>query len=151
MIIDLPNNRNKYFLKGPFKLVFIFWSRFVYVRYFLCGITSAGFNIILLYLFTDVFGVWYLYSSIIAFILALILSFVLQKFVVFKDGKSNGIHKQFSMFTVAATLGVVTNTTLVFVFTDILGFWYILSQLFAGFFVMIQNFLLYKYLIFNNK
>lgn len=151
VIKTADNYQKKNFISRVIEFKKIAFNSIIFVRYFLCGITAAGFNILLLYLFTDIFGVWYLYSSIIAFILALILSFVLQKFVVFKDGNTNGMHKQFSMFTVVAILGVVTNTALVFVFTDILGFWYILSQLFAGFFVMIQNFLLYKYFIFNYK
>lgn len=121
----------------------------MYVRYFICGITAAGFNIGILYIFTDVLNVWYLYSSIIAFVTALVLSFVLQKFVVFRDNGFQDIHKQFSLFTLVAVLGVITNTILVFVCTDLLGFWYIFSQLVAGFFVMIQNFLLYKFFIFK--
>lgn len=141
--------------KNIFRRIFEFkitlWKSLIYLRYFLCGITAAGFNIFLLYLFTDIFGIWYLYSSIIAFIIALILSFSLQKFVVFKDGNTNGIHKQFSMFAVVAILGVATNTLLVYLFTDILNVWYILSQIFAGVFVMVQNFLLYKIFIFNKS
>ena len=151
VIKTADNYPEKSFVARVIEFKKIAFNSIMFVRYFLCGITAAGFNILLLYLLTDVFGVWYLHSSIIAFILALVLSFVLQKFVVFKDGNTNGMHKQFSMFTAVATLGIVTNTVLVFVFTDILGFWYILSQLFAGFFVMIQNFLLYKYFIFNHK
>ncbi len=119
------------------------------LRYFLCGIASATTNIGFLYLFTDIAGIWYLYSSILAFFLALIVSFTLQKFVVFKDRNIDGLHRQFSKFFIAAILGVVSNTVLVYAFTDIVGVWYILSQIIAGFFVMIQNFLLYKFFIFN--
>jgi|GEM_PF-713495 len=125
------------------------WHSFVFLRYFVCGVTAAAINIGSLYVFTDVVGIWYLYSSVFAFLLSLIVSFVLQKFFVFKDMKTEKLHYQFSKFSVVAILGVITNTTLVYVFTDVIGFWYILSQLIAGFFVMIQNFLLYKFFIFN--
>ncbi len=135
--------------KTVFYRVFDFFNSIMFVRYFISGITSAGFNIGLLYVFTDIVGIWYLYSSIIAFVLALFLSFGLQKFVVFKDSNVKNIHKQFSKFFIVAVLSVITNTVLIFICTDYLGIWYILSQIIAGFFVMIQNFILYKIFIFK--
>lgn len=125
------------------------FNSFMILRYFICGITAASANILSLYLFTDTFGIWYLYSSILAFFLSLIISFVLQKFVVFRDTGIDKIHRQFSKFFIVAVLGVITNTVLVFVCTDIIDIWYIISQIIAGFFVMIQNFILYKFFIFN--
>ena len=127
------------------------FNSFMILRYFICGITAAGANIFLLYIFTDTFGIWYLYSSVLAFFLALIISFVLQKFVVFRDTETHKVHRQFSKFFVVAVLGVITNTVLVFVCTYIIGIWYIISQIIAGFFVMIQNFILYKFFIFNKQ
>ncbi|MFH0804141.1 MAG: glycosyltransferase [Candidatus Zambryskibacteria bacterium] len=120
-----------------------------FLRYFICGIISAAVNIILLYIFTDIWSIWYLYSSIFAFLIALIVSFNLQKFVVFKDGNTDGLHRQFSKFFIAAVLGVISNTILVYVFTDIINVWYIFSQIIAGIFVMVQNFILYRFFIFN--
>lgn len=128
-----------------------FFKRSIILRYFVCGITSAATNIALLYVFTDILEIWYLYSSILSFLISLIVSFTLQKFVVFEDRETNGLHYQFSKFFVAAILGVLTNTALVFLCTDIIGIWYILSQLIAGFFVMIQNFILYKLYIFKSQ
>lgn len=147
---DLQNtkidpNKNKNILNR----VFNFLSSIMFVRYFFSGITSAGFNIALLYIFTDLAGIWYLYSSVIAFVMALFLSFILQKFVVFRDSNVNGVYKQFSKFFIVAVLSVVTNTVVMFVCVDYLGIWYILSQVIAGFFVMIQNFFLYKIFIFK--
>lgn len=127
------------------------FNSFMALRYFICGIIAATVNILSLYIFTDKFNVWYLYSSILAFFLSLVVSFTLQKFVVFKDNVIKKIHYQFSKFFVATILGVVTNTILVFIFTDIFGFWYIFSQIMAGFFVMIQNFLLYHFFIFSKS
>jgi glycosyltransferase involved in cell wall biosynthesis/putative flippase GtrA len=124
---------------------------FIALRYFICGLTAATVNIGSLYIFTDIFGVWYLYSSILAFILSLVISFSLQKFVVFKDRGIRKIHHQFSKFFVAAVLGVMTNTFVVFICVDAFGIWYIFSQIIAGFFVMIQNFILYHIFIFNKK
>ncbi|MEK7669407.1 MAG: glycosyltransferase [Patescibacteria group bacterium] len=123
----------------------------ILLRYFVCGITAAATNIVAIYIFTDVVGIWYLYSSILAFFISLLVSFGLQKFVVFKDVQTNKISYQFSKFFIVAILGVVTNTVLILFCVEILGIWYVFSQIIAGFFVMIQNFILYKFFIFNNK
>ena len=151
-ILKTADNFNKKdFIRRVVDFKLTVWKSIIFVRYFICGITAAATNIGLLYIFTDLVGVWYLYSSIIAFLLALIVSFVLQKFVVFKDQNIEKIHHQFSRFFIAAVFGVLTNTILVYLCTDVLGIWYILSQIIAGFFVMIQNFILYKFFIFNEK
>ena len=125
------------------------FNSLIILRYFICGISAASVNILSLYLFTDRLSIWYLYSSVLAFFLALVISFSLQKFVVFRDTEILKIHHQFYRFFIAAILGVITNTVLVFICVDILNIWYILAQVIAGFFVMIQNFLLYKFFIFS--
>ncbi|NLE07310.1 MAG: glycosyltransferase [Parcubacteria group bacterium] len=121
-----------------------FFNSVIYARYFICGLTSASLNILMLYIFTDKVGIWYLYSSMLAFVFSTIISFTLQKFVVFKDRQINGIYRQFFKFVITITLGVVVNTCLVFNLVSVLGIWYILSQVIAGIFVMIQNFLIYR-------
>lgn len=126
-----------------------FFNSFIALRYFICGVISAAVNIGSLYVFTDFVGIWYLYSSVLAFLLSLIISFISQKFVVFKDMKTDGMHHQFSKFFITAVLSVISNTALMFACVDIFGVWYIFAQIIAGFFVMIQNFLLYKFFIFN--
>lgn len=149
-ILRTPDNFvKKNFISRIFYFKKTVFNSFMILRYFICGITAAATNILSLYIFTETFGIWYLYSSILAFFFALIISFILQKFVVFRDTETHKIQSQFSKFFVVAVLGVVTNTALVFVCTDIIGIWYIISQIIAGFFVMIQNFILYKFFIFN--
>ena len=139
------------FISRIFYFKKIAFNSFIALRYFACGITAAATNIGSLYIFTDIFGIWYLYSSVLSFIIALLVSFTLQKFVVFRDMKTGRMHRQFSKFFITAILGVITNTAIIFICVDIFGIWYIFSQIIAGFFVMIQNFILYKFFIFNNR
>ncbi len=145
------NFKKRNFMSRAFNFKIMVWNSFITLRYFFCGITATAVNLITLYLFTDIAGIWYLYSSTLAFLVSLIVSFTLQKFVVFRDMKVGKMHRQFSRFSIAAVLGTITNTALMFVCVDVLGIWYIFSQIIAGFFVMIQNFILYKFFIFNRK
>jgi glycosyltransferase involved in cell wall biosynthesis/putative flippase GtrA len=125
------------------------FNSFIALRYFICGITAAAVNIYSLYILTNKVGIWYLYSSILSFVIALVISFTLQKFVVFRNMETFKIHQEFMRFSVASVLGVITNTVLVFLCVEIFGIWYIAAQIIAGFFVMIQNFILYKFFIFK--
>lgn len=125
------------------------FKRNLLLRYFICGITAAAINILSLYLFVRFGGFGYLPSSVLAFLTSLLISFILQKFVVFRDKVTSKIHHQFLKFFVSAILGVITNTVIFFACFDVLGIWYIFSQIIAGFFVMFQNFILYKFFIFN--
>ncbi len=127
------------------------FNSFIALRYLICGFLSSVINIGVLYIFTDIAGIWYLYSSVVAFLASLVVSFVLQKFVVFKDMNKEKIRYQFSRFSVVAILGIITNTILIFILVDFFGVWYVLSQIFAGLFVMFQNFILYKFFIFNKN
>jgi len=151
VIRTADNYKKRNFISRVFEFNKTVFNSIMLIRYFICGITSAAINIISLYIFTDTLGIWYLYSSVIAFLISLIVSFVLQKFVVFEDKNTDKIHHQFSRFFIAAVLGVITNTIFISLCVEILGIWYILAQLIAGFFVMIQNFVLYKFFIFNEK
>jgi len=143
------NFKSRNFFSRIFNFKKTIFHSFIALRYFICGLTAAAVNIGSLYIFTDILGIWYLYSSVLAFLLSLVISFTLQKFIVFKDRGTHKIHHQFSKFFVAAVLGVITNTAIMFTCVDIFGIWYIFSQIIAGFFVMIQNFILYKLFIFN--
>jgi glycosyltransferase involved in cell wall biosynthesis/putative flippase GtrA len=128
-----------------------FFSSVVYARFLVCGSISTIIDLVLLYIFIEKFSIWYLHASALALVTSLIASFIMQKFLVFRDMKIDGVKWQFSKFTIVLALGLIINTALVFVCVDIFGIWYIISQIIAGFFVVIQNFLLYKHFIFNRR
>jgi glycosyltransferase involved in cell wall biosynthesis/putative flippase GtrA len=123
----------------------------ILLRYFVSGISGASTQIGLLYVFTDVVGLWYIYSSVLAFVVAIAISFVLQKFWTFADRETKKVHQQFARYMVVAILGVFINTFSMYIFVDIFAVWYILSQIFTGVIIAILNFFMYKFFIFNKK
>jgi putative flippase GtrA len=127
------------------------FKKSILLRYFCAGITGASTQIGLLYLFTDIVGIWYIYSSMMAFAAALCVSFLLQKFWTFNDRGINKAHHQFLRYFGVAVAGILINTALMFLFVDIAGIWYILAQVIAGAFIMVFNFLMYKFFIFHKK
>jgi len=61
-------------------------------RFLLSGGTALLTDLILLYLFTDLFGIWYVASAVAAFILAFMVSFLLHKFWTFGDHSREDFH-----------------------------------------------------------
>ena len=121
----------------------------ILARYLVAGFTGAGTQIGLLFIFTDLVGFWYLYSSLIAFVVAIIVSFTLQKFWTFADKNIDGMHNQFFKYLLVALFGIVFNTSFMFVLVDIFGLWYILAQIIVGAIIAALNFLMYKLFIFH--
>jgi len=121
----------------------------ILARYLVAGLTGAFTQIGLLYVFTDVVGIWYLYSSLMAFVVALVVSFTLQKMWTFGDRQMDGAHKQFGKYFIVALIGIVINTSLMFVLVDMLGLWYILAQIIVGGVIAVCNFLMYKFFVFK--
>jgi glycosyltransferase involved in cell wall biosynthesis/putative flippase GtrA len=125
------------------------FKRNILLRYLIAGLTGASTQIGLLYVFTDIAGFWYIYSSLLAFTIAIIMSFSLQKFWTFADRETGKIHHQFARYIGVAIMGIFINTAFMYVLVDIFGIWYIFSQVIAGGIIAVLNFLMYKFFIFN--
>lgn len=121
----------------------------ILARYLVAGITGAGTQIGLLYILTDVLGFWYLYSSIISFVIAIVISFILQKLWTFGDKKVRTAHHQFGKYLVVAVCGICINTAFMYILVDIVHIWYILAQIITGAVIAIFNFLMYKFFVFK--
>lgn len=123
----------------------------ILLRYLVAGVFAASTNIGLLYIFTDILKIWYLYSSILSFIIAIIISFTLQKFWTFNDKETSKLHHQFTRYFGVAILGIIINISSMYVLVDLFNIWYILAQIITGVFIAVFNFLMYKFFIFNRE
>lgn len=128
-----------------------FVSLVLVTKFLVSGLLTAVFYFSLLYFLTDVAGVWYLLSSIVAFVLSVFVNFIFQKWWTFRSLETNVIKRQVSLYAVLAIGNIFVNTVLMYIITDILGLWYIFSQIIVGTFIAIYNFLLYRFYIFNNE
>lgn len=117
----------------------------------LSGGSSLGLDLVLLYLFTDIFGIWYLASAVAAFILAFLLSFTLHKFWTFGDHSREGMRMQMGLYFLVSASNLVLNTLLVYLFVERLGLHYIFAQIAASALIAIESFLVYQRFIFREN
>lgn len=119
------------------------------LRFIIAGGTVAVTQIGLLYILTEFLGLWYLLSSVLSFVYAVVSSFYLQKYWAFRDKNKDSSVEQFLKFIGVAILGMAINTSSMYFWVEIVGVWYVLSQFITGFIIAVINFLIYKFVIFK--
>ena len=118
-------------------------------RFLISGGISLGTDLVLLYIFTDIFGVWYLTSAIVAFILAFIVSFMLMKFWTFGDRSRDNISMQLGIYFFVAVVNLALNTFLVYIFVEQADLYYLLAQIVASALIAVESFFVYQKFIFR--
>jgi putative flippase GtrA len=130
--------------------IFDILERHVVLRFIIAGGTSAFIDLVFLYLFNSVFGIYYLFSAIIAFLIAFGVSFTLHKFWTFKSHEEE-THKQAVMYMGTSLFSLSLNTVLMYVFVDYLHIVVLLSQFFVGIIVAFSSFFISRNFVFKYK
>ena len=122
----------------------------IYIKYLITGATVATTDLLILFLFTDIFGLWYLFSATIAFIIAFFVSFFLQKYWTFQERSHDRALKQLIFCVVLFMINVAINASGMYVLVDIMKLNYLLAQFFTLGSIAAGNFFVYRYLIFKS-
>ena len=120
------------------------------VRYILAGGIATVSNLVILFVGVHYFHLWYLTSAIISFCLAVIISYLLQKFFVFRNYSANNIHTQFLNFFIFNIVMLGLNILLMYVFVDIISLWYLLAQAISSAITACINYIYFNKVIFKN-
>jgi len=121
------------------------------IKYLIVGGTAALVDLVLLYILTDILGIWYLTSASLAFIVAFFVSFFLQKFWTFRDTDKEKMYKQLGIYLAVALINLLINAGLMYILVDGFKAWYILAQIIASGLIAIESYFIYNFFIFNNK
>ncbi len=132
-----------------------FVSQFKNPRLVIKYATSGGIAFIaqmgMLIFLVEYFQMWHIYAVLCAFVFAATIAFSLQKFWTFRDHSLDGAHFQMAMYVVLACVALSLNVLLMYIFVDILGIWYVISQIITIGLVAMVTFLCNKNIIFNRK
>ncbi len=122
--------------------------RFRFVRFVISGGFATLANLGVVYLCTDVLGVYYLASSGVAFVASFLVSFMLQKFWTFSNSSLDVVHRQLVISLIVASCNLVINIFLMYCFVEKLGIHYLIGQLMTSALIACETFFLYKHVIF---
>ena len=118
-------------------------------RYLFVGGAAFIVDFLSLFILTDFFGIYYLISAAIAFILGLIANYFLSISWVFNKRTLKNRHFEFGIFAVIGIVGLGLNEVFIWFFTQDLQVYYLISKIFAAIIILFWNFFARKYILFR--
>lgn len=122
-----------------------------FIKYAVVGGICTFLDFLILYLLTTLGGIHYLISSTISFALGVILNYLLCTFWIFSIHRVKSHPTEFLYYVLISLVGLGINTALMWVFTDTLGLWFMLSKLIAAGITLFYNFFARKLLLHNKS
>ncbi len=121
------------------------------IKYGIAGFSVALIQLSLVYLFTSIFGIFYIISTIAAFSIALCLSFVVQKLWTFHDLSTDRIKRQFTIYLFLGALNFFLNPVLLYFFVTFLGLLYLEGQVLVIGILATESYIINKTITFKKE
>ena len=111
-------------------------------KYMLVGLSGVMVNYAILWSFTDILGIFYMFSAIIATGIAILTNFTFNEVWTFRDRLKNksGRHKRIFKFFAVSLSGMVIALIVLFVFVEFLNIYYLISNMIGVFFGFMWNY-----------
>lgn len=119
------------------------------IRYTFVGGVAFVVDVGLLFLLTEYFNVYYLFSAGLAFLLGLTTNYILSVVWVFNKRRLRKKWLEFGIFAVVGIIGLGLTELFIWFFTEHVQFHYLLSKIISTFFVYLWNFFARKYILFR--
>ncbi|MDO5844313.1 MAG: glycosyltransferase family 2 protein [Methanocorpusculum sp.] len=120
------------------------WKEWMKILKFgIVGLSGIFVNTAVLFAFTEWAHLYYLISSFFAIEASIITNFILNDFWTFKGGSNNKFSrkwKRFLSYQVISICGTLINMGVLFIFTDLVGLWYIAANIIGILVAFIWNF-----------
>jgi putative flippase GtrA len=116
------------------------------VRFLISGGIAAGIQVGGIYVLHGIWGIWYILSSVGAFVCAVTANFLLQKYWTFKNTAASSVHKQSAMFLITNLIALAVNVALLYAFVGIFKINYIIGQIMSSGLIAIVSFFVYRYI-----
>lgn len=114
---------------------------FEFIKFGLVGVINTIIHLLVLYILTEYFNIYYVLSSFIGFVVAVTNSFLLNTAWTFKKEIKEKFHFRYAKFFTVSTIAAIINLSLLYLITEFIGLWYILSQIVATGFSLAINFI----------
>lgn len=119
------------------------------MRYLFSGGVAFGVDFSSLYIFTEWVKLYYLVSVVFAFLIAVVVSFILQKFWTFQNNSKADLRRQALIYITVAIINTGVNTLLVYLFVEYIGLHYLAAQFFSSGLIAFESFFVYQIFIFK--
>jgi len=121
------------------------------IRYTFVGGFAFLVDFSLLYLLTDMARLNYLVSASIGFVAGLLVNYIISVCWVFTNSITSNKLLEFLIFALIGVVGLLFTDLLMWIFTSLIGIYYLLSKIITTILVYLWNFFARKYIIYNKK
>jgi putative flippase GtrA len=115
-----------------------------FMKFGVVGVIAFVIDFGLLVLLTEVFGVNYLVSATISFVVSIIFNYVASMRYVFTHKEDMSRRKEFVIFVVLSAIGLVINDVCMWAGVTLLAINYMVTKIFATVVVAVWNFVTRK-------
>ena len=115
-----------------------------FMKFGVVGIIAFIIDYGLMVFLTEVFGIDYLISTTVSFIVSVIFNYFASMRYVFHHKEDMSRKKEFIIFVVLSVIGLIFNDILMWLFTSVAGISYLISKLIATVMVTFYNFVTRK-------
>lgn len=116
------------------------------VRYAISGGMATVTNILFLFIFTDLIGIWYVLSAVLSYLVSFVVSFSMQKYWTFRESSSDQIASQAIFYVVITTINLGLNAGCIYLLVHYFGVYYLLAQLIISLIIAIESFFVYRFI-----
>jgi dolichol-phosphate mannosyltransferase len=127
--------------------LFLTLKSWKFFKSLIVGGISAIVSLLVLWVLTEHFYIFYIKSSLVGFSCAFFVNFLLQKYWTFNE-RSGNILNQFVKTFILALLNILLNTIMLYILTDVFGLWYIFSQILTMGSLAVLNFTALRLLVY---
>ena len=103
-----------------------------FFRYIFVGGTAFLIHFFSFYIFTNIFGIYYLISGVLAFIIAFSINYLMSTKWVFNQNNIENKVLEFNMFILISIVGLIINEIVLYIVTDIFGINNLISMVVAA-------------------
>ena len=118
-------------------------------RYCIVGGIAFVVDFGLLFLLTDIFGVYYLVSAVIGFLSGLVTNYLLSIYWVFTTRSVQSVVLERVMFMATGIIGLVITVISLWLFTTVIGVYYLIAKLLATSLTLCWNYFIRKMVLFS--
>jgi len=111
-----------------------------FAKFIIVGGIGTLINLGILYLFTDIFGYFIIFSEILAFIVVSINNFILNKVWTFKENLHDRIVRKYIKFIIISLMAFFVNLIILFFLVEHFSLWHILAAFLGILCAFIINF-----------
>lgn len=120
-----------------------------FIRYFVASVGALALDLGILFCLVEVFGVHYLTSAIISFLVGLLFVYALSVGWVFNHRAVQNSRLELAIFVAIGIAGLALNAAIMWTGTEAVGLPYQLSKIISVVFVFLFNFTMRKALLFS--